>query len=73
MSSTTAKQMSASQIISALTWCEVDGKLTPVCRQVLRDERFALTAAVRSGDGADIAAAAKEAIRVAEMWGVRLA
>jgi len=60
------------RLLSRLERCEVNGSLAPDCRRVLRDERFALAAACRSGDGARIRSAVAEAIRVAEMWGVSL-
>lgn len=64
--------MTPTQILSSLEWHEVDSRLAPDCRRVLRNERFSLTIALRSHDGARIRAAADEAIRVAQMWMVPL-
>ena len=64
--------MNANQLITALTYAEVDGSIAIDTRRVIRDERFALTAAVNSGDGQLIKAAMAEAMRVAKMWGVEL-
>lgn len=60
-------------LVSSLEWCEVDGSLAPDCRRTLRDERFSLVNALRSGDGAKIAAARDEAVRVMGMWGIEVA
>lgn len=64
--------MTASQMIAVLDFCEVDGKLAPDCRRVLREQRDALAAALGGGKAAGIAAAMKEAARVCAMWGVEL-
>lgn len=64
--------MNATQMINILTFCEVDSSLAADCRAVLMQERIAVQAAAKSGDGAKIAAAMAEAQRVAKMWGVTL-
>lgn len=69
---TTTQTRSPAKLHDLLTRAEVDGSLAGDTRRVLRDERVALGFALRSGDGARIAAAAKEARRVAAMWGVAL-
>ena len=69
----TMKQTSAGRILNRLTFIEVGvPRLEPDCRRVLRGEREALQAAMRSGDAERIDAAKAEAIRVADMWGVKL-
>lgn len=65
--------MNATQILSKLEWAEVNGKLEPDTRRMMRNERFAVKAAVESGDGRKIKAAIAEALSVADMWGVGLA
>ena len=60
--------MSAAQLHAYLVSAEVDGGRAPDCRRVLRDERFALAAAMRRGDSTEISAARREAARVAAMW-----
>lgn len=67
--------MSPTRLCTELEWVEVlsrEGK--PVypadMRRGLRDERVALTVALRTGNGNKIAAAAAEAKRVAKMWGL---
>lgn len=62
--------MNAQQIITKLTWIEVSPEYAPDCRRVLREERFALMAAVKSGKAQEISAAMSEARRVCEMWGI---
>lgn len=57
-------------LVTRLEWLEVDASVAPDCRRVLRDERFAILGARRSGDRARIAAAEAEASRVMAMWGV---
>lgn len=64
--------MTANQMISKLTWEEVDGRNEPDMRRVLRDVRMALQGAVRGGDPASIARAKEEAIDIAADWGVKL-
>lgn len=56
------------QLLSYLEWAEVDGSRAADCRDMLRQERFALASALRSGDAEKIAAARDEALRVARMW-----
>lgn len=60
------------QVLNALEFAQVNGSLAADCRKVLGDECNAVRAALQSGDGAKIAAAVKEANRVATMWGVSL-
>jgi hypothetical protein len=64
--------MNAGQMITKLTYAEVDSNLAADAQRMMRDERFALSAAVESKDGDKIAAAMEEAKRVAAMWGVSL-
>ena len=64
--------MSPAQVESRLEWSEVDGNYAADTRRMMRDERFSLQAALRSGDAAKIAAARDEAVRVAKMWGVKI-
>lgn len=64
--------MTTQQLLNKLTWREVDNRLAPDTRVMMRQERFALQAAVDSRDTAKIQAATAEARRVAEMWGVQL-
>ena len=51
-----------------LVSAEVDPTRAADTRRMLRNERFALAAALRSGDATKIAAARDEALRVAQMW-----
>ena len=55
-------------LVSYLTVAEIDTDRAADCRRVLMQERFALSAALDSGDAAKIAAARDEAVRVATMW-----
>ena len=64
--------MTANQMITKLIHIEATGKHQPDTRRMMRDERFALTAACKSGDGRKIKDAMREARRVAKMWGVEL-
>lgn len=64
--------MDAKKMVGKLAWAEVDAKIEPDCRSVLREERIALQAAIDSGDEAAVRSAAKETERVAAMWGVPL-
>lgn len=64
--------MSASQMTTAIEWLEVSSCYAPDCREVMRNERFQLVLAMRSGDAAKIDAAMIECERVAKMWGVDL-
>lgn len=56
------------ELLRYLEYAEVAGRRAPDARRVLRQERFALQSAVRSGNAAKIAAARDEAVRVATMW-----
>ena len=60
------------QLLAKLEFAEVNAKLQPDTRDMMRDERFALLAAIHSADGKIIASAMTEAQRVAKMWGVKL-
>ena len=62
----------AQQVLDSLTFSEVDARLQPDTRDMMRRERFSLRAAMDSGDVAKIAEAKEEAVRVATMWGVSL-
>lgn len=62
--------MTINQMISRIAWIELDRKYDADCRRVMQQERFALTAAARSGDPSRIKAAMDEARRVAAMWQV---
>ncbi len=62
----------ATQIYNALTYAEVNSAYQPDTRRMMREERFALRAALESGSRANIASAMSEVQRVAEMWGVTL-
>lgn len=64
--------MNANQLATKLTFAEVDGALPSDTRKMMQDERFALSAAIRTGDGQKIKDAMAEAERVAKMWGVEL-
>ena len=64
--------MNAQQIITKLTYAEVDSNLAADTQRMMRDERFDLSAAVASKDGKKIESAIAEAKRVAKMWGVEL-
>ena len=65
--------MTTKKLINALSWTEVGvPKVAPDTKRMLIEQRFALQAAVESGDKNRIAAANAEAIRVAGMWGVSL-
>lgn len=59
-------------LIRDLDYCDVLGclNLAPDCRRILRGERDALAAAIKSDDSARIVAAIVEARRVMQMWGV---
>lgn len=57
-------------LATRLEWLEVNSRVAPDCRRVLRDERFAILAARRRGDRAGIVAAETEARRVMQLWGV---
>lgn len=61
---------SPQSLCTHLEWIEVDGARAPDLRRVISAERQALAVALASGNGAKIQAAAKEAERVARMWGV---
>ena len=63
--------MNANQLINKLTWEEVTSKDADR-RRILRNERMNLQVAVgrRPTQPAHIAAQMREAVRVAEMWGV---
>ena len=69
----TMKTMNAAQMIDAIQWIEVSSEYATDTQRIMREERDALTLAVRSGDGQRIAAAMDETRRVARMWGVDLA
>ena len=56
------------KLVSYLEWCEVDSARAPDCRRILRNERFSLLAALRSGNTARIATVRDESVRVAKMW-----
>lgn len=60
----------AKRLVTTLTYSEVNPKLSPDTRRMMRDERIAVQAAIDSGDQGKIRIASDEAIRVAEMWGV---
>lgn len=62
--------MTIQRLIHRLTQAEVSARHDAQTRRMMRDERFALTAAVQSRDQARIRAAMAEAQRVAAMWGV---
>lgn len=62
--------MNATQLITQLELAEVSSEHAGDTRRMMRDERFALVAAVRSGDAKAIKDATIEAQRVAKMWGV---
>ena len=62
--------MNATKIVSLIEKIEVDGNIAPDCRNVMRDERFHILSAMRSGTPAAIAEAVKEAKRVGQMWKV---
>lgn len=64
--------MNANQIVGKLVEAEMIDLREPDARRVIRDERMRLQAAVQSGDAEQVAAAMKEAVRVAGMWGVTL-
>jgi len=66
--------MNATQLLNRLEWVEVDSQYAtePDLRQIIREERYALTNAIRRGDGQQIQAAMAEARRVADMWHVDL-
>lgn len=66
-------KINAAKLLTSLEFCELSSDLAPDCRQVIRDERVSLSAALNSGNGAKIQSAAKEAIRIAKMWGVNVA
>lgn len=70
MSARSLATMSPADLCSALEWAEVSASYPADMRQVLRDERQSLAIALRSRDGAKIAAATAEAKRVARMWGL---
>jgi hypothetical protein len=60
--------MNAQDTVNAITWIEVDAKADPDARRIMRNERFAIEAAMRTGKG--VGAAVNEAKRVASMWGL---
>lgn len=62
----------AQQLMTALTFAEVDATYDAQTRAMMRDERIALSVAMRGGDRRKIAAAMTEAQRVATMWGVEI-
>lgn len=62
--------MTTQQMIDQLAWTEMIGGLDRQTRAMLRAEREDLMAALQSRDRDRIAAARKEAVRVATMWGV---
>ena len=64
--------MNAAQMISKLEMIEVSSKIENDTRRMMRNERFALLAAVASRDGGKLKAAMAEAVKVADMWGVSL-
>lgn len=66
----TTTTTSAHLLIARLTRTEVSPRYDAQTRRMMRDERFALTAAVHSRDRARILAAMAEARRVAAMWHV---
>lgn len=70
----TTKKLSAGQMIRRLTEIECAAEYAdqPDLRRVMRDERFALTAAVKAEHGGRIADCMAETVRVADMWGVDL-
>lgn len=65
-------KMNAQQILTKLEFAEVNGSLEPDTRRMMQSERFAVKAAVESGDGRKIQAAIAEALSVADMWNVSL-
>lgn len=64
--------MSPAALHDRLVIAELDSALDPDCRRVIGAERMTLGLAIESGDEERIEAAASEAVRVAEMWGVDL-
>ncbi len=68
MQSTQKIPTNPTKLVTYLEWAEVDSRRAPDARRVLRDERFSLIAALRSGDASKIATARDEAVRVATMW-----
>lgn len=64
--------MSPFAIHDRLTWAEVSSQYAIDCRRIISAERQSLGLALKSGDATRIAAATKEALRVADMWGVEL-
>ncbi len=63
--------MNAAQMVRAMQWVEVSSEYAPDTRRMIRNERIAVTAAVKSGKG--IAEAIAQANETAAMWGVDLA
>lgn len=64
--------MNATQMINAMEWVEVSPLYEADTRRMVRDERFALLAAVRTRDASQIQAATREAKTVCQMWDVDL-
>jgi len=60
--------MTPKQLCDRLEWMDVDGDVARDCRDVLRSERFSLTAALRTGNAEKIAKARDEALRVVRLW-----
>lgn len=60
--------MNTTALIRKLEWAEVDPARALDARTVLRDERFALISALRTGDPARIGRAKTEAERVLRLW-----
>ena len=64
--------MNIQKIINAIIAIEADGAYAPDFRRTMRDERMVIMVRHRAKDVAGAQAAAKEALRVAELWGVKI-
>ena len=63
--------MNAQHALNSIEKIEVNGSIAIDARAAMRDERFAILAAIRKKQG--VGEAVAEANRVAKMWGLTLA
>ena len=68
----TRKKMNARQLINKLEIVEVSSQYGAQTRDMMMQERFAVLAALKSGNRNEIGEAINETMRVAQMWDVKL-